>query len=250
MRSPWRNVSGAFVAPRSLFYLGVYLLIGVSSPRLACDDDGAFGARLHRTVLHAAVQPEAEDEFRARCDLRERLRPIEGHARAPKGWTPSTPLEKATDALMRKLDFPNTGKPLDIAGTNPNYKKGKEWQINCQRCVPAYEARLRGYDVTAKPCDGNCNGVRFFKVSARNEIRVCRGGSRFKKDADEIVSSSPGGSRFLVRIKWANGRSAHFFTARNEGGKIIYENPQNPSSNAEEFFPMLGAAGARIGSCA
>lgn len=32
---------------------------------------------------------------------------------------------------------------------NPNYEKGKEYTINCQRCVAAVEAQFRGYDVEA-----------------------------------------------------------------------------------------------------
>ena len=39
----------------------------------------------------------------------------------------------------------------DIKGTNPLFSSGREYQINCQRCVPAYEMRRRGYDVTALP---------------------------------------------------------------------------------------------------
>jgi SPP1 gp7 family putative phage head morphogenesis protein len=38
-----------------------------------------------------------------------------------------------------------------LKGTNPNYALGWKYQNNCQRCVPAYELRRRGYDVTAKP---------------------------------------------------------------------------------------------------
>ena len=42
-----------------------------------------------------------------------------------------------------------------LSQTNPNYDKGEKFEINCQRCVPAYEMRKRGYNVTAKPlpCD-------------------------------------------------------------------------------------------------
>ena len=29
----------------------------------------------------------------------------------------------------------------DLHKSNPNYKEGFEWQINCQRCVPTYEMR-------------------------------------------------------------------------------------------------------------
>jgi hypothetical protein len=35
---------------------------------------------------------------------------------------------------------------------NPDYHKYKDYSINCQTCCPAYNLRLRGFDVTAKGC--------------------------------------------------------------------------------------------------
>lgn len=42
------------------------------------------------------------------------------------------------------------GEPMTaqqaVTGTNPNFKLyTKEWTLNCQRCVSAFEARMRGY---------------------------------------------------------------------------------------------------------
>lgn len=38
-----------------------------------------------------------------------------------------------------------------LAGANPHYREGREWQQNCQRCIYAYEMQRRGYDVEALP---------------------------------------------------------------------------------------------------
>lgn len=48
------------------------------------------------------------------------------------------------------------GEPMDRTAANeghvnPDYGKVPGSTINCQSCVVAFEARLRGYDVTAKP---------------------------------------------------------------------------------------------------
>lgn len=48
------------------------------------------------------------------------------------------------------------GKPMsreeaNSGNANPNYDKGGGYKTNCQTCVVAYEARLRGFDVQAKP---------------------------------------------------------------------------------------------------
>lgn len=62
--------------------------------------------------------------------------------------------KKAGLARIRNEEFvlPNKTKippQLALSGTNPNYDKAREYQINCQRCVPTYEMRRRGYDVEA-----------------------------------------------------------------------------------------------------
>lgn len=62
--------------------------------------------------------------------------------------------KKAGLARIRNEEFvlPEKTKippQLALSGTNPNYTKAREYQINCQRCVPTYEMRRRGYDVEA-----------------------------------------------------------------------------------------------------
>ena len=37
-----------------------------------------------------------------------------------------------------------------IASVKPHNHEGKEWQINCQRCVVAEELQYRGYNVNCQ----------------------------------------------------------------------------------------------------
>ena len=60
-----------------------------------------------------------------------------GEAKAARNW----------DKIYEMHDFYH-----DLKDINPNYNEGTIWQENCQRCVPAYEMRRRGYDVTAESC--------------------------------------------------------------------------------------------------
>lgn len=46
---------------------------------------------------------------------------------------------------------PMSREEANSGNANPNYDKGGGYKTNCQTCVVAYEARLRGYDVQAKP---------------------------------------------------------------------------------------------------
>ena len=133
--------------------------------------------------------------------------------------------------------FMKTEKSL--AAVNPHFAEGYKWQNNCQRCVVAWELRQRGYDVTAMPFaahDGiGDNGTKCWKLDAPNwfndsETRLF-GGSRMgiKHGIKNEFDKWGNGSRAIVRVKWNedNGGCGHFFSARREGDKIIYEDPQS-----------------------
>ena len=53
--------------------------------------------------------------------------------------------------LSFKRQEPLLTSDENILATNPIYLLGKAFQQNCQKCVPTYEMRMRGYDVTARP---------------------------------------------------------------------------------------------------
>jgi len=62
------------------------------------------------------------------------------------------------DTNWPKIEGPHSALE-DSENTNPNYKTGAEFQLNCQKCVPAYEMRRRGYDVEALPAIISENGT-------------------------------------------------------------------------------------------
>lgn len=49
-----------------------------------------------------------------------------------------------------KRGSPMTHEQADEGRGNPHYEEAREYRNNCQSCVVAYEARLRGYDVEAQ----------------------------------------------------------------------------------------------------
>ena len=48
-----------------------------------------------------------------------------------------------------KRDKPMTLSEADEQKANPDFSKGREYQINCQTCAPAYVLRSQGFNVTA-----------------------------------------------------------------------------------------------------
>lgn len=131
-----------------------------------------------------------------------------------------------------------------LANTNPNYGKGKEWGVNCQRCVYAYELQRQGYDVEAKPrvMSGNDpmmngNWMRGFE----NQTWERNLGTRSTTVEKNIVSNMQGwgdGSRAIVYVAWKGG-SAHVFNVENVGGKVsIFDGQTGKSHTLSEYLSL------------
>ena len=69
----------------------------------------------------------------------------------PSGFTPPK---------SWKLKSGNPDIISDLKNSNPHFNEGKAYQINCQKCVPTYEMRRRGYDVEAFPTYSDADIVK------------------------------------------------------------------------------------------
>ena len=124
-----------------------------------------------------------------------------------------------------------------LAAVNPHFAEGYEWKNNCQRCVVAWELRQRGYDVTATSFAAN-DGIGYggvacweFDYKAWFHDSEFRGLTMdgFKKSVESAFDEWGDGARAIVGVGWDrdHGGGGHFFSARREGGKIVYEDPQS-----------------------
>nr|DAK83485.1 MAG TPA: minor capsid protein [Caudoviricetes sp.] len=152
---------------------------------------------------------------------------------------PSAKRPAGEQPVLEQLRYKGPGfmaTEKSLAAVNPHFSEGYKWQNNCQRCVVAWELRQRGYDVTAKPFaahdDIGNSGVACWEFDHRawfhdSEYRgLTRGG--FKRSVESAFDEWGDGARAIVRVKWdrRHGGCGHFFSARREGDKIIYEDPQ------------------------
>lgn len=168
--------------------------------------------------------------------------------------------KKAGLARIRNEEFvlPNKTKispQLALRGTNPNYNKAREYQINCQRCVPTYEMRRRGYDVEAL---GNLRGsVKLGNLEKmkelwgledkdilRNYIEIKRGENITIKDADfgnvlDFIEDSNIGSRFQISWWWSKNRTGHTIVAENTRKGAMFIDPQIGKTFTTEQFWRL-----------
>jgi hypothetical protein len=127
-----------------------------------------------------------------------------------------------------------------LEGANPNYKSGRQYEVNCQRCVQAYELRRRGYTVQAKamPRSNNtiCWGNECFVDSFGNTPKF-----EFHKSEDDIketLKNALNGSRYIIYTRWENSKGAHVFVAEKENDTIKFVDPQSNETDVEYYFSI------------
>lgn len=127
----------------------------------------------------------------------------------------------------------NGGKP------NPNFKQGHGYKTNCQSCVVAYEARLRGYNVQALP---NTESSVFKKLSVRTnlawidpatgkhpEYMYDDTATTAKKFLSFLENNIKSKQRYTLQFTWKGGRSSGHIVCidRDASGKLRIYDPQN-----------------------
>lgn len=134
----------------------------------------------------------------------------------------------------------------DAKMVNPNYAKGREYKINCQRCVPTYEMRARGYDVQALPKPSNdilCYGKNTYSMyDVPDVIYAYDLGSRSKtqlKKIKELMKEYGNGARAEVRVGWKGTNSGHVFVAEQINGETRFIDPQNGDLDCEKYFDYI-----------
>lgn len=164
------------------------------------------------------------------------------------GTMPVTGIDKLDEAPI----LPVENRTIDkcVKTTNPNFATGKkEYTHNCQRCVAAYEARRRGFDVQAS---GALNGKEDSLTSAygpkswpavykdgQNELTWVGGNTSLQAQqniADRMLEYG-NGSRAIVCVAWQGEEDiGHVFIAEQVNGITQFIDPQSGSKNCSYYF--------------
>ena len=141
-----------------------------------------------------------------------------------------------------------------LAGTNPNYSSGREYQTNCQRCVPTYEMRRRGYDVEALPAlDKNFGSLANIRKMWGAESDDIYYNFRFNKKAGEFENLNMNyfkeylrniapGERHQIGWVWRE-KTGHTILVENSKGVLRFIDPQNGKIRSlDEFYSWTGRA--------
>ncbi len=167
-------------------------------------------------------------------------------------WRPSTEAERSLDAFMHELGAAHEDRPQNALESNPHHDEGREYRVNCQRCVPTAEARLRGYDVEALPRpsgdDPMYTGTRSFTAEwlfpTFKDAKPIAYTSR--RAIEEQMAKWGVGARAQIVCLWkgrGRRRSAHtFYAAQGPDGTHFYD-PQTGSRDCSSHFEAISYRG-------
>lgn len=120
---------------------------------------------------------------------------------------------------------------------NPKYEEAEKYQMNCQTCVVAFEARRRGFDVESLPKINATQellsrNTRFAWIDPEtgehprfiNEKPTAFTKTSFKKFLDENVEE---GKRYTIEHSWKRSRnSGHIVHVDKVEGELRFYDPQ------------------------
>lgn len=178
-------------------------------------------------------------------------------------WSTS-PNTKSPSTLKEALGKKGRAMSIEKAasGANPYYNGDyREFSENCQRCVVAYEARRRGYNVVAQPTyqgdqmphvvripgtdvtngrwQGAFQGAKAESVSAKTSSAV-------NNKINAKMASYGDGSRAVIGVQWKNGSGGHVFIAERKNGTTYLIDPQVGGRYSSKVFNEVDTSRVRL----
>jgi len=152
--------------------------------------------------------------------IKDKLTP-ENHKQVSQEYLDSLPKLSKTESIEEALK-----------ATNPH-----GYTENCQRCVPTYELRRRGYNVIAVDApSGDTLGLsEFMKIFVDAKWIECHGGG--KQEIIDFLKSCEDGARVEISIMTTEG--SHIFCAEKENGKIMFIDPQVGEFDVDKYFNKI-----------
>lgn len=138
----------------------------------------------------------------------------------------------------------------DIKATNPRFSTHTlEYTENCQRCVVAYEARRRGYNVIAKPrilsrtdpLPYMAHPFGWPAAYKNQKLESCAAatGNLARKKVEALMESYGDKSRAIVKVDWLMKNKGHLFIAENQNDIIYLVDPQTGSLDVTWYFNYI-----------
>lgn len=125
-----------------------------------------------------------------------------------------------------------------LKGTNPRRGEGAGWASNCQRCVPAYEMRRRGLEVTAAPNISDSRYLVYHPYAMWENPEILRTRGNGLEDIRRAMSAWGDGTRAQIVVAWNDsfGTRGYTFVAEQQGRKTLFFDPQDGIRDAQLLF--------------
>ena len=135
----------------------------------------------------------------------------------------------------KKIEGPDDS----LRAVNPNYSsRDKAYTTNCTNCVPAYEMRKRGYNVTARPTTKN-HYLSRHPEEAWIDAKVKNTSGNGLDDIIDTIGKWTDGARAEVAITWKGSRNGHVIVAENVNGKIRFYDVQSGEKISSKLFSYV-----------
>jgi len=152
-----------------------------------------------------------------------------------------------------KRGRPMTFEEADSGNVNPHYtgKYKDPYSENCQSCVLAFIARLRGYDVKAKRflgektvsgelANNERKGYIIDEKGRHPDFVKYNGDKRVTKAREFLEATIHNDEMYCLRIKWKRGMGRHVVIAgRKDGVLYIYDPQSNEMYKRSEITYLL-----------
>lgn len=126
-----------------------------------------------------------------------------------------------------------------LQSVNPNYtSKDVAYKTNCTNCVPAYEMRRRGYDVTAMPSTKN-HYLRKHPEEAWMNADVKKTQGSGLEDIINLTKGWPDGARAEVAVTWQGSTDGHVFVFEKVNKELRFCDVQSGKVLSEEIFQSV-----------
>lgn len=122
----------------------------------------------------------------------------------------------------------------DLRLTNPHFSENKIYQVNCQKCVPTYEMRRRGYDVEALPTISTADIIKNKWYQVFENAEVISVNKNPKETIIKALQEYGDNSRVQIYVKNKDG-TAHTFIGENYNGSVCFIDPQR-GKDASRIF--------------
>lgn len=143
----------------------------------------------------------------------------------------------------------------DSGHVNPNFEECDGFQCNCQTCVVVFEARLRGYDIEAKPFEMTSNAsslsektnLAWLTPEGEHPDYIMNFEANSVDAAYQFISDTvKPGERYTLEGVWKGGFGCgHIISVfREETGNLVFYDPQvntiyNSKSIKEQFLNFM-----------